>query len=221
MFGRGLGMLLALSAAIGVPYALSTTGVAERIASGERSPSALLGGSSAGGNAGAAARGNETEHASTVVLPELPGLPLAGPSVAELGEIFRFDVTTAWVMGRWPRVSTQLADLELQGYRVPLVTGTREDDLAGSLTYYFDREQRVQRITFFGTTGDARRLVATLATRHRFLRELTDDAGLFLYQVKYNGKPLSELRVRPANVVEANNPHGRFEVALDMRPRPG
>ncbi len=61
--------------------------------------------------------------------------------------MLRFDVTVEWVMQRWPRVSTGLPYLQLQGYRVPLVTGTKVADLAGSLTYYFNARQQVQRIT--------------------------------------------------------------------------
>ena len=68
----------------------------------------------------------------------------AGPSPLEtlptptLAEVLRFDVTVEWVMQRWPRVSTGLPYLQLQGYRVPLVSGTSLRDVAGSLTYYFN-----------------------------------------------------------------------------------
>ena len=48
-------------------------------------------------------------------------------------------------MRRWPRVTT-VPQFALAGLRVPLVTGTQIDDLAGSLTYYFDRTDQVQRI---------------------------------------------------------------------------
>jgi len=137
--------------------------------------------------------------------------------IVELHQAFRFDITTAWVLGRWPRVSAGLAELDLQGYRVPLVTGTKTDDLAGSLTYYFNQRQRVERITFHGGTGDARRLVALLATQFGFIRVLVDDASLFLYQVKQDGKVLSELRIKPARIVRADSPHTRFEVSLVMR----
>jgi len=57
------------------------------------------------------------------------------------------------VISRWPRVSAGLAELQLQGYRVPLVSGTTANDLAGALTYYFNSRQQVQRITFQGTTA--------------------------------------------------------------------
>ncbi len=150
-----------------------------------------------------------------------PDVRIEGSHVDELGQVFRFDVTTAWVLGHWARVSTQLADLDLQGYRVPLVTGTRPSDLAGSLTYYFNKRQRVQRITFTGTTGDARPLVSLLVARFGFRRELVDDAGLYLYRVMRGRQVLSELRIRPASVVRTSDPHGRFEVALDLRRPPG
>lgn len=149
------------------------------------------------------------------------GIPLEGAGVQDLARVFRFDVTTSWVLEHWSRVSTGLAEMEKQGYRVALVSGTRPDDVAGSLTYYFGPDQHVERITFYGSTGDARRLVAVLATQHGFLRVLTDDPGLFMYQVKEHGKPISELRIRASRVVRAEAPNSRFEVALIMqRPHP-
>jgi len=120
-------------------------------------------------------------------------------------------------MQRWERVSAGLADIDLQGYRVPLVTGTADDDLAGSLTYYFDKQQKVQRITFHGTSGNPRKLVTLLTGRYGFLRQSTDDPSLYLYQVKWNGKPTSELRIKPARVVRADAPHSRFEIELAMK----
>jgi hypothetical protein len=133
-----------------------------------------------------------------------------------LDEVLRFDVTTTWVLSKWPRVSANLAELDVQGYRVPLVTGTTDADVAGSLTYYFNQKQRVERITFFGTTGDTRRLVAFLESQYGFKREKTPEPNLYVYQVKSWtwGKATSELRMRPASVVRSDVPHSRFEVAL-------
>lgn len=133
-----------------------------------------------------------------------------------LEEVLRFDVTTSWVLSKWPRVSANLAELDVQGYRVPLVTGTTDADVAGSLTYYFNAKQRVERITFFGTTGDTRRLVAFLESQYGFKREQTPEPNLFVYTVKSWswGKATSELRMRPASVVRSDVPKSRFEVAL-------
>jgi hypothetical protein len=140
---------------------------------------------------------------------------LEGPAVRDFGEIIRFDVTTAWVMSRWARVSTGMAQLQLQGYRVPLVTGTAKDDLAGALTYYFGPEQRVRKITFNGTTGDATRLVRLLTTQYGFRRRMANDSGLFVYEApNREGGVRSVLRIRPTGVVKANQPYQRFQVDL-------
>ena len=101
--------------------------------------------------------------------------------------MLRFDVTASWVMQHWPRVSTGLPYLQLQGYRVALVTGTRVTDLAGSLTYYFNAQQQVQRITFRGTTGDPSVLVALLAGRYGFARRVMNDPGVVLYEAVDSG----------------------------------
>jgi hypothetical protein len=138
--------------------------------------------------------------------------------VVPLEEAFRWELTPAWVMSTWPHVTTHLSELDLQGYRMPLVTGTTETDIAGSLTYYFDAQQRLARITFNGTTGDARRLVTFLNSHHHFQRRLAEnDPGLYLYQVEQDQRALSELKIRAAGVVKAGNPYGRFLLSIDMR----
>ncbi len=211
MFGRRWFVPIVL-AAVAIPYALTSTGVSEKL-------SGLVAKKDEVSPAGAAKPGVANSDPSTAdTTPAV--VPPEGSAARDFHDIFRFDVTTAWVLAQWPRVSTRLADLEMQGYRAPLVTGTREDDLAGSLTYYFNPQQRVQRITFFGTTGDSRRLVAMLSQKHQFVRQLTDDPSLFLYRVRQGNKVTSELRIRPAKVVNATSPHARFEVALLIeRPR--
>jgi hypothetical protein len=111
-------------------------------------------------------------------------------------------------------VSTTVAELELQGFRVPLVTGTGTDDLAGALTYYFDKHNQVQRITFYGYTGDHRRLV-TLATQY-FGLEPQPSLNAGLYLAKWNGVPTSALRVAAAPVLQAGAPNSRLQVLLEI-----
>jgi hypothetical protein len=135
--------------------------------------------------------------------------------VHDVADVLRFDVTPDWIVHNWPRVSTGLAHLPLQGYRVPLVTGTAQDDLAGSLTYYFNPHQQVQRITFSGTTGNTGKLVNLVKARFGFTRRLTNDPGVFLYELPDSkGRVNSFVWIRPARVVRANDPYRRFEVAL-------
>jgi hypothetical protein len=149
-----------------------------------------------------------------------PAPQLAGGRVTDLREVFRFDITPGWVTARWSRVSTTLADLELEGFRVPLVTGTGPQDLAGSLTYYFDKHGVVQRIAFHGFTGDDRPLVA-LATQYFAMRS-EPALGTGLYLAKWNGKPTSALKVGRASVVRADSPRSQLYVAMEInRPAVG
>ena len=218
---KKLFLYTSLASAIGLPYLASTGGewiksVQTRFAgSGEEAKTASV-------SLPANTAGMTLEKSAVTGIPGLPDspaakAPLEGQATHDLSEVIRFDVTPGWVMARWPRVTSGLAEIDLQGYRVPLVTGTREDDLAGSLTYYFDKEQHVKFITYRGTTGDPQKLIGLVTSRYSFKQEPVNDPGLLLYQVKWNGKPMSELRVRPARIVRASQPRSRFDVELAMK----
>lgn len=152
--------------------------------------------------------GQTAPRGDTALRPE-------GQLAPDFGDAIRFDATPSWVIARWPRVSSALAPLQLQGYRVVLVTGTAEDDLAGSLTYYFNARQQVQRITFQGTTGDARKLIQFLVSRYQFARRLVNNPRLFRYEVAVaRGPARSYLEIRPAKVLRADDAHHRLEVSF-------
>jgi hypothetical protein len=144
-----------------------------------------------------------------------PALAIGAIPTPAMSEVFRFDITVEWIMQRWPRVSTGMPYMQLQGYRVPLVTGTQLTDVAGSLTYYFNAQQRVERITFRGTSGDPSMLVALLGERHHFVRRLTNNPGLIVYEsVDSSNHPAGSLKIRSATVVKVDQPYSRFEVEL-------
>lgn len=217
-FSRRMLFLPLLLAAIGVPYALSTEGrsqlneaVSSWFSSGEKDQAETL----------LAELPAEGEQAEAPFRPatHVPGLgdeppPLTGPPVRDLAEVFNFGVTPEWVTSRWGRVSTVLSELEFEGMRVALVTGPNADDLAGSLTYYFDKQHRVRRLTFDGTTGDPRRLVALVQSRFGLTHAPSLDAGL--YVTKWNGVPRSALLISHPAVVEADRPMTRYNVKLEI-----
>ena len=171
-----------------------------------------------------------TESAPVAADPAVPASP-AHPSIAvspdalsvsAIEDTLRLDVTPAWILQQWPRVSAGLGDLQLQGYRVPLVSGTAEDDLAGALTYYFNPQQQVQRITFSGTTGDPRRLIRWVVDHFALARRLTNDPGIILYERQGpDRRPQSTLSIRPVPVVKASDARARYNIALLIeRPQP-
>src|SRR5262245_12902881 len=158
MFGRNFWLLLVVVAAVGGPYVISQWSKVTSRFSGE--PAANSSPSSA-----KPATANSSMFSSPNPPAVSPSILGAAPAtdeapIVDMAEVFRLNVSPTWVMSRWPRVSAGLPEESLQGLRVALVTGTRQDDLAGSLTYYFTPTQRCSKITFSGTTGDPRRLTS-------------------------------------------------------------
>ena len=138
------------------------------------------------------------------------------PPIRSMDEVLRFDVRPDWVISVWPRVTTGLGQIQLNGYRVPLVTGTAQDDLAGSLTYYFDPHAQLQRIVFHGTTGNPQRLIALVTNRFGFARHVLNNPGLVLYEVPAapGEMPRSTLSVESASVIKANDPYQRYRLSM-------
>jgi hypothetical protein len=219
---RTLLKLMVLVAAVGVPYAIFSDGWRNTLREKWNSMTAFTKSTSTP---------NETSSPDDVIQDSLhapaaanvpatgavPGSPqptLTGGHTDNLLSVLRFDVSPEWVSSRWSRVSTTLAEMDLEGLRVPLVTGSETDDLAGSLTYYFNHKREVQRIAFDGYTGDPRPLIATVTQYYRLQEEPTLGAGLYL--AKWNGNPTSMLRIRHSPVVRANYPNSHYEVRLEI-----
>lgn len=142
-------------------------------------------------------------------------LGVEGTPKRELAEVLRFNVNPTWITQNWPRVSTGLAQVQLHGYRVNLITGTERDDLAGALTYYFNSNRQVQLITFYGTTGDPKKLINFVMRHYKFQRRNLNDAALIYLDVPVpDGKSRSVLQVRPTSVIRSNQPLKHFEVSL-------
>jgi len=143
------------------------------------------------------------------------GLPTDAAPNYDLATVLRFDVTPPEVMSRWPRVSIGMGQLQLLGYRVLLVSGIAENDLAGSLTYFFDAQQRCQRIAFYGTTGNPQRLITLLAQRFGFARRVVNDPSLFIYEVPNpGGNSPSVLQMQSAEIIKQAEPYRRYKLSL-------
>jgi hypothetical protein len=221
MFKRFFFLTVMMGAA-GVPYVLSTSAewwaaAKSRFASRAQPAGAPVPDAASGSFAAPAHGGQASTFGSPTFATTPTKLPIEGAGTYDLAEIFNFNATPAWVIARWPRVTAGLSDPELEGYRVPLITGTAEDDLAGSLTYYFDTDGRVKLIHFRGATGNPRKIVGLVTSHYQFKQQPTDDPSLALYQIKWNGKPTSELRVRTARILRADQPHGRYQIELAMK----
>ena len=140
--------------------------------------------------------------------------PVAGAPMSDLRELLRFSWTQAELHGRFANVATVLADTRLRGVRVPVVTGTQMDDLAGTLTLYFDANDRVQRLNLHAFTGDATRLRQVLGETFGMAPEPNLEAGVMTR--RWNGAPISLLRLTYAPVVHSDAVHQKLTVFLEL-----
>ncbi len=209
MFGRFFWMLLVVGAAIGIPYVVTEWSKLKASVTGQSTP-----------NAGPTANGTNPQQIVTYPPGDLRALGLNPPSeetpLVDMAEAFRFTATPPWVMSRWPRVSAGLPNENYHELRVPLISGMRDDDIAGALTYYFTPTERCAKITFSGTTGDPRRLTAFMIERFGFKPFTNGQPGVQRYEIHWNGTAYSELLIHPAAIVRATNPLARYEVQLSI-----
>jgi hypothetical protein len=151
-------------------------------------------------------------------VPELqinaPGTSIVGGPVADLRDVLRFDITPAWVPQRFSRVSTVLAERNMDGLRVALVTGTQPHDLAGTLSYYFDKEQQLRRINVHALTGDPSQLVGLMLQYYHL--EPQPSLGGHLYTARWNNRVTSLMQISPAPVMYATALNSRYVVFLEL-----
>ena len=149
-------------------------------------------------------------------VPTEPGAAprLVGAPIQDLREVLRFDITPRWVIERFARVSTVLSDLQMEGLRVPIVTGTRAQDMAGTLTYYFDRADKLQRVTIHGFIGEPDPLVGLLTQHYGLTQTPSLEAGV--YTKRWNAVPVHFLRLTHAPVVYSDAVHQKYTIFLEL-----
>lgn len=165
------------------------------------------------GNATGANTAGQPKVTPTMSLKDLP-TDLSGPENARLQDLIRFDRSPYWVTQNWSRVTTVLAEVELEGFRVPVVTGTELTDFAGSITYYFDKQHQLQRIVLDGMCGETG-LIEEFAAEHLGLKR-QPTLGAALYTASWNGRHRSVLKCDHAPVVESRSPFTRYTVYMEL-----
>lgn len=228
MISRTLAMPTLLAASVAVPYVATnapewTEQLRKSAASAPAAPSPTQPAAHPAAATPPVADATQTSpHAtpagSSAGAPLTPAhVQLAPDPTYSLSEVLRFDITKDWVYQRWERKSTALADLDLFGVRVPLVTGKQVYDIAGSLTYFFGADGRVKRISFRGRTGDTTQLAMLLHQRFGLQAVPSGIAGQQLLQVRQGEDVISELRTQTAPILWSNSPHESFSVEFELQ----
>ena len=149
-----------------------------------------------------------------------PQKSAGGPTFQRFIDFLDFDsITPEWVTSRWSNVLS-VGPLYTRGYRVPLCTGSDISDLIGSLTYYFDRNLELEKITFEGYTGDLDRLILTLK-HFNMSKRTTSDPNILLYETpKRKDGTYSYMKsyFRTTPMTEGI-PNTRYHIVMELYPR--
>lgn len=221
-FQKPLGATLLLGTALGTPYVLYETEQGTQIRRAvsfdpaiedQTSEAPSIANAEVANSYSANAVPEATAWSGAKVSTKDGPMVIAQPPI-DLRQVIRFDISPDFVYRSFPRVSTVLSDLNFDGLRVPLVSGAQVYDVAGSLTYYFDRTKQVRRIQFQGVTGDEIPLVQLMVQHYRLTPERS--LGGQLLTARWNNRVTSFMHVAPAPVVSAQMPNARFAFFLEI-----
>lgn len=140
--------------------------------------------------------------------------PSPSANISDFREVLRFDIGPSFVTSRFAQVTTVAANRQFDAYRVPFVSGTRPTDIAGTLTYYFDANQTVQRIQMQGSMGDPAVLVQLMVAFYHLAPEKS--LGGQFYATRWNGRVTSMMLVSPAPIIHAGATYGKYSVFLEL-----
>ena len=140
-----------------------------------------------------------------------------GGQISSFNKIFQCGAPRSWVQRTYDDASRTM-DQQREGLRVTLVTGEKLEDLAGSLTYWFDRQGQVERITFQGVTGNPAKLVSFAHRSHKMVARRCERDAIFVRDGK-NG-PLHLLHISRLPFVNVQTQYGRYEITLELN-QPG
>ena len=150
--------------------------------------------------------------------PDLTNGPLTYHPEHDIRRVFRFDLTPMRIKQRWDRVTSQSIGRNYRSFRVALVTGVNPWDLHGSLTYYFDQNQSLQRISFKGWTGDATHFLKVMNSSINFESLPTQWAGA--YEARRNGffkrESFAGILMREPAVIRSSVPNERMAIVMEL-----
>ena len=146
--------------------------------------------------------------------PDLNAMPLAFVPVTNFAEVIRMDANSTWVKSRWDRISVFAAGEGLTAFRCDLVTGVNQGDLHGCLTYFFDRQDRVAKISFRGWCGDPTPITTFATTSWNVEPKNGNSSSVFVarnWRITRGG-----LILQNAPIIRRDQPHEQVAVFFEV-----
>lgn len=137
-----------------------------------------------------------------------------GGRISDFNKIFQCGAPRSWVQRTYGDASRTVDADQQSGLRVTLVTGNELEDLAGSLTYWFDRQGKVQRIQFRGVTGNPAKLASFARRSQKMVPRARQQDALFVRTSTKGTQHL--LRISRPAVVDVSTLYGRYNISLEL-----
>jgi len=139
---------------------------------------------------------------------DAPLIPV--PATIDLRAWLRWDLPRGYLIWQHPNAAIVPTERNLIGYRIPFTTGLQSQDLTGTLTYYFDSKDQLQRMELSAASGNPWPMTQWLLPQFRLQPIPSTHPNVRLAILKSRDKTQSLLAVATSNASSASTPHELF-----------
>jgi hypothetical protein len=143
--------------------------------------------------------------------PETQASPATpGPATIDLRAWLRWDLPRGYLLWQHPNAAIVPTERNLLGYRFPFTTGLQPQDLTGTLTYYYDAKDQLQRMELSAASENPWPMTQWLLPHFRLQPIAPLQPNFRLAILKSRDKTQSLLAVATGNASSARPPHELF-----------
>jgi|694.fasta_scaffold00715_3 hypothetical protein len=147
----------------------------------------------------------EPSGPATEAYPSTPG-----PATIDLRAWLRWDLPRGYLLWQHPNAAIVPTERNLLGYRIPFTTGLQSQDLTGTLTYYFDAKDQLQRMELSAASGNPWPMTQWLLPQFHLQPIASLQPNIRLAILKSREKTQSLLAVATGEAPSASSPHELF-----------
>jgi hypothetical protein len=133
-----------------------------------------------------------------------------GPATIDLRAWLRWELPRGYLLWQHPNAAIVPTERNLVGYRIPFTTGLQPQDLTGTLTYFYDAKDQLQRMELSAASINPWPMTQWLVPQFRLQPIASQHPNLRLAILENRDKPQSLLAVATGNSPSASPPHELF-----------
>jgi hypothetical protein len=133
-----------------------------------------------------------------------------GPATIDLRAWLRWDLPRGYLLWQHPNAAIVPTERNLIGYRIPFTTGFQPQDLTGTLTYYYDAKEQLQRMELSAASGNPWPMTQWLLPQFHLQPIISLDPNVRLATLKSRDKTQSLMAVATGKAPSGSPPHELF-----------